>query len=114
LPHPCAIRVQQSRSAAVIALAWIVHAMIGVANNSSDRSETQTLPTGFMYWNRVSRQHSLGARLNGLLQPLFRENAYFVGNIVGWERSKNRGKSHRMSTFAFDLKGSTPSRSGFN
>ena len=48
LPHSWAMRLQQSRSAAVMAFACIVHAMIGVANSKSDSSETPTLPTGFM------------------------------------------------------------------
>jgi hypothetical protein len=42
------MRLQQSRSAAVIAIAGSAQAMIGAANSSSDNSETPTLTTGFM------------------------------------------------------------------
>jgi len=42
------MRLQQSRSAAVIAIAGRAQAMIGAANNRSDNNETPTLATGFM------------------------------------------------------------------
>jgi len=42
------MRLQQSRSAAVIAIAGSAHAMIGAANSSNDNNETTTLTTGFM------------------------------------------------------------------
>ena len=48
LPHFWAMRLQQARSAAVIALACMVHAMIGVANSRSDSRETPTLPSRFI------------------------------------------------------------------
>ncbi len=40
--------LQHSRSAAVIAIAGRVHAMIGTANSSSDSNETPSLRTGFI------------------------------------------------------------------
>jgi hypothetical protein len=42
-PQSCAMRLQQSRSASVIA-AGTRQAMIGVANKSSDKSEMPILP----------------------------------------------------------------------
>src|SRR6266481_3723156 len=42
------MRLQQSRSAAVIANAGMTHAIIGIASRTSDSSETPTLPTGFI------------------------------------------------------------------
>jgi hypothetical protein len=46
--HSPAMRLQQSRSAAVIAIAGRVQAMIGAANSSRDNNETPTLATGFI------------------------------------------------------------------
>jgi len=42
------MRLQQSRSAAVIAMAGRAQAIIGAANRSNDNNETTTLTTGFM------------------------------------------------------------------
>jgi len=42
------MRLQQSRSAAVIAMAGSTQAMIGATNRSSDNNEMPTLTTGFM------------------------------------------------------------------
>ena len=42
------MRLQQSRSAAVISAAGMRHAMIGAANRRSDSNETPTLPNGFI------------------------------------------------------------------
>lgn len=42
-PHSCAIRLQQSRSTAVIAAPGMVHAITGSAASSSARAETPTL-----------------------------------------------------------------------
>jgi hypothetical protein len=47
------MRLQQSRSAAVIAIAGSAQAMIGAANSSSDNNETTTLPTGFIALSKV-------------------------------------------------------------
>lgn len=43
LPHSCTIRLQQSRSAAVIAAAGMTQAIIGVASRISDSTETTAL-----------------------------------------------------------------------
>ncbi len=42
-PHSCAIRLQQSRSTAVIAAPGMVHAITGSAASSSAKAETPTL-----------------------------------------------------------------------
>ena len=42
------MRLQQSRSAAVIAIAGMRQAIIGFANTSSNSNETPTLPIGFI------------------------------------------------------------------
>lgn len=42
-PQSCAMRLQHSRSATVMAYAGIAHTMIGVANKSSASSETPAL-----------------------------------------------------------------------
>jgi hypothetical protein len=47
------MRLQQSRSAEVIAAAGTRHAMIGVANRRSDNNETPTLPNGFIRLKKV-------------------------------------------------------------
>ena len=41
-PHSCAIRLQQSRSTAVIAAPGMVHAITGSAAKSSAKAETPT------------------------------------------------------------------------
>ena len=53
LPQSCAMRLQQSRSASVIAAAGTRHAMIGVANKNSDKSETPILPIPFIGLGKV-------------------------------------------------------------
>jgi len=52
-PQSCAMRLQQSRSPSVIAAAGTRHAMIGVANKSSDKSETPILPIRFIAQDKV-------------------------------------------------------------
>ena len=47
-PQCPAMRLQQSRSAAVIAIAGMRQAIIGVANTRSNSNETPTLPIGFI------------------------------------------------------------------
>jgi hypothetical protein len=47
------MRLQQSRSDAVIAAAGTRHAIIGVANIRSDSNETPTLPNGFIRLKKV-------------------------------------------------------------
>jgi hypothetical protein len=52
-PQSFAMRLQQSRSASVIAAAGTRHAMIGVANKRSDKSETPILPIRFIGLRKV-------------------------------------------------------------
>src|SRR5712692_9363117 len=53
--------LQHSRSAAVIAIAGRVHAMIGTANSSSDSNETPSLRTGFIPLRKYRFDHRLHA-----------------------------------------------------
>src|ERR1700746_46495 len=56
------MRLQHSRSSALIAIAGRAHAMIGAANSSSDNSETPTLPTSFI----TSRKYRFNRRLDAI------------------------------------------------
>lgn len=62
------MRLQQSRSAAVIAAAGMTHAIIGVASRTSDSTETPTLPTGFIALRKYRLNHRLDAIPPGKLQ----------------------------------------------
>src|ERR1700746_3577669 len=56
------MRLQHSRSSALIAIAGRAHAMIGAANSSSDNSETPTLPTSFI----TSRKYRFNRKLDAI------------------------------------------------
>src|SRR5438309_417389 len=62
------MRLQQSRSAAVIANAGMTHAIIGIASRTSDSTETPTLPTGFIALRKYRFDLRLDAMPTGKLQ----------------------------------------------
>jgi hypothetical protein len=61
------MRLQQSRSTAVIAATGITHAIIGVARRTSDTTETPILPNGFMTLKKVYVPPALDAIRAGAL-----------------------------------------------
>lgn len=62
------MRLQQSRSAAVIAAAGMTQAIIGVASRTSDKTETATLQTGLIALGKYRFTYRLDAILPGKLQ----------------------------------------------